>query len=246
MYPRSVIDPVDSLIAAPVVPPMTVGYARRHIRSLTATEDGLIATWIQAAAQYFEGMTGRQIITATRESWMDAFPGYLGIGPADIIPLGAFWPQWGTTTRIELPRPPLQSVISVTYVDGTGVVQTVDDGGSPATPTYLVKAPQGPYARRGWIEPKVGTSWPLARYEGGAVRIQYICGYGDTVETVPALVTGILCYLVAHYDQHREAVHESRWAIEVPYGVQAMIEEFKYSAMPSHVARTGLWPAVWA
>jgi len=223
-----VIDTVDTLITAPVQPPMTVDHARRHIRAISREDDVLIATWIQAAAQYFEAQTGRQIITATRELWMDAFPCQF---------YGGQW--WGgpsaTRQRIELPHPPLQSVVSVKYIDSTGTEQSYSDGGSPDAPFYQAKAPQGPYARRGYVEPIYGNTWPVARCEGGAVRIQYVSGYGDTPDDVPELVTGILCYLVAHFDTVRAAVHEVRRGqmLELPYGVRAMMDEFKYSAYPT-------------
>lgn len=219
-----VISMVDSLVTPPAVPPMTVAYAKKHIKSISTAEDLLIASWIQAAGSYFEEQTGRQIITATREVWLDGFPTYV-------------WPGGG---RIELPHPPLQSVVSVRYVDGSGSLLNFDDGASPAVQSYSVKAPQGPYAARGWLEPNYGGMWPTPRAESGSVRIQYTCGYGDSVEDVPELITAILCFLVAHFDQFRSAVHEAqRGSIEeLPFGVRIMMDGFKYSALPTMVLRS--------
>lgn len=233
-----VIDLVDTLITEPAVPPMTVAYAKKHIKSLSAAEDVLIATWILAAAQYFEEQTGRQIITATWEAWMDEFP--LDVG--SVYPYGL-----SKYRRIELPHPPLQDVVSVSYINGDGTLVTYSDGGSPDAPLYAVKAPQGPYAARGWIEPISGNIWPIARPESGAVRIQYHCGYGDDDTFVPPLVTGILCYLVAHFDQFRSAVHEARrgQVLELPYGVQMMLSGFKYSALPGTRPRAGYYGGRW-
>lgn len=224
----SVISTMDSLITGPAVPPMTVDHARRHIKALTVSDDVLIAGWIQAAASYFEEQTGRQIITATRELWIDSFP-YGG--------------------RIELPHPPLQSVLSVLYVSSDGTLVSFGDGGSPDVPSYAVKAPQGPYAARGWIEPNYGLSYPIARTESGAVRIQYTCGYGDTEADVPDLVTAVLCWMIGHFDRFRLAVeHQTHGTLaEIPFGVQMMMDGFKYSALPSqqlrglYVPATGTW-----
>ena len=132
----------DSLIStvaggSPPVQALTLAYAKLHIRSLGTTDDALISVYIDAAASYFESQTGRQLLTATREVWLDAFP-YLGSN--------------GGNARIELPHPPLQGVVSVAYVDGNGVVQTL--GGSPTV--LKVTAPAGPYAARGWVEPLSG------------------------------------------------------------------------------------------
>lgn len=225
---HGVIDLVDTVVTAPAQPPLTVEYARRHLRALGHSDDLLVATWILAAAQYFEEQTGRQIITATREVWLDAFPcrpqtdGYQPV-------------------RIELPRPPLQTVVSVRYIDGTGDLVSFSDGGSPDLPLFKVNAPAGPHAVRGWLEPVYGAAWPLARGESGAVRIQYTAGYGDDMAAVPELIRGILCYLVTHFDQFRGAVHEARrgQVLELPYGVQAMLDGFKYSAQSSIVLRRG-------
>jgi len=199
---------------------MTVDYAKRHIKAISNSEDLLVATWIEAARSYFEEQTGRQIITATWEAWLDGCPDCRG--------------------RIELPKPPLQEVLSLQYVDASGNLVSFDDGGSPVTLSYQVKAPAGEYAGRGWIEPVYNLQWPTSRAESGAVRIQYRAGYGDSENEVPACITGILAFLIGQQDQFRSAVHEEeRGAIsEVPFGVRMMLDGFKYSALPTTQMRT--------
>ena len=128
-----VIEITDTLITAPTVPAMTVAYAKKHIKALTGAEDDLILSWIKGATDDLEQQTGRQFITATREARVDIFPLCRG--------------------RIELPKPPLQEVLSVTYIASDGTETLFDDAASPATVQYAVTAPQGPYAVRGWIEP---------------------------------------------------------------------------------------------
>lgn len=224
----------DSLITAGQ-PALTLAYAKLHIRALGNADDTLIAVYINAATSYFEEQTGRQLITATREYWLDAFP-FLGSS--------------GRDARIELPHPPLQSVVSVKYIDSTGTLQSFT-GGSPLAPLYRASTPAGEYAHRGYVEPLAGGTWPIARDETGSVRIQYTCGYGSTPDDVPELARGILCYLVGHFDTFRTAVHEARrgQVLELPYGVQAMIEGFKYSALPSQELYTyqqQAWPHAWS
>jgi uncharacterized phiE125 gp8 family phage protein len=220
----------DSLIStvaggSPLVQALDLAYVKLHIRALGDADDALLRVYIDAAAAYFEGQSGRQLLTATREMWLDAFP-FLGAS--------------GIAARIELPHPPLQHVVSVAYVDGAGVVQTL--GGSPAV--VHASAPAGPYATRGSVEPIAGGSWPIARVETGAVRIRYTCGYGDTAAAIPPLVRQILCYLVGHFDTFRSAVHEARkgQVLELPYGVQALLDGFKYTALSSQVLRTQALP----
>jgi len=214
----------DSLISTEGSGALTVEYAKQHIKVVDNAEDVLIATYIDAAASYFEEQTGRQLTTATREVWLDAFP-FIGSSGGD--------------ARIELPHPPLQSVVSVKYIDSSGVLQSFV-GGSPSANLYRISAPAGPYAARGWVEPAYGGVWPTARAETGAVRIQYTCGYGAA--NIPPLVQGILCFLVGHFEQFRSAVTEASngQILTLPYGVQMMMDGFKYSAIPSQVLRTGL------
>lgn len=220
----------DTLIStvaggSPAVQALTLAYAKLHIRALGSADDTLISVFIDAAASYFEEQTGRQLLTAVREVWLDAFP-FVGAS--------------GVDARIELPHPPLQSVTSVSYVDSDGVSQSFV-GGSPSTALFTYSAPVGDYARRGWIEPLSGGVWPIARAQTGTVRIRYVCGYGSSAAAIPPLVKGILGFLVGHFDTNRSAVQNlqrGESVLELPYGVRAMMDGFKYSALSSQVLRT--------
>lgn len=209
--------------ASPAVMPLTLTYAKQHIRALGTTDDTLTTIRILAAAQYFEEQTGRQLLTATREAWLDAFP---------------FVGQSGANARIELPKPPLQSVVSVKYIDSSGTLQSFQ-GGSPIANLFTTVKPAGPYAARGWVEPLYGGTWPQARAQTGAVRIQYTCGYGDTAAAIPELVKGVLCYLVGVFDQFPVPVQPGGLE-DMPFGIRVMLEGFKYSALPSQLLRTYL------
>src|SRR5678816_268748 len=215
----------DTLISQIAGSALTLAYAQDHIRALGNTDANLITVWIDAAASYFEEQTGRQLLTATREVWLDAFP---------------FVGATGAAARIELPHPPLKSVVSITYLDGDGVLQTLTDGASPATNLFNVSMPSGDYCRRGWVEPLYGSSWPTPMAQTGAVRIRYTCGYGDST-AIPALIQGILCFLIGHFDTNRSAVQSTSRGesiLELPLGVKAMMDGYKYSALPSQILRT--------
>lgn len=226
---RRLIQTYDSLITAPAVPPVTVEYARRHIKALSISDDVMIRTWIEAAAQYFRSQTGREIINATYEYWLDEFPTLYSEAQVG-----------GAPFRIQLPHPPLQEVVSVLYKDSNGDFVSYDDGASPATALYSVFNPQGTFAERGWIEPNYGQTWPTTQAQSGAVRIQYVAGYGSSVENVPELITGIICYMVEHYDRNRGAVaDQSKGSLfKVPLGVVSALDEFRYSALPTRRPRT--------
>lgn len=205
---------------------LTLDYAKKHIRALGDVDDDLTLVRINAAASYFEEQTGRQLITATREAWLDGFP-FVGLT--------------GWDAGIELPRPPLRSIVDVLYVNENGDTVSFNDGASPATNYFTMWAPAGDYCQRGWVLPNYGVTWPTARLQRGAVRIRYTCGYGDTASDIPPLVRGILCYLVAHFDTFPSATRDGS-VTTVPLGAQAMMDGFKYSALPSQVLRPYGWP----
>lgn len=231
--PNRVIAITDSLVEPPA-PAVTVEYARRHLRSLGTSEDVLIAGWIAAATSYFQEQTGRQVMRATREAWLDAFPGQAGAAAPD--------------RRIALPFPPLVAVLAVEYVDASGAVLSHAEG-SPEVPLYSVRAPQGDYAAPGTVEPLAGGSWPTTGASSDAVRIRYTCGYAEVPDDVPDLIKAIILFLVAHFDQHRGAVHAGGGVTELPYGVKAMLDGFKYSSLTDVVLYRGDSPfggAAWA
>ncbi len=88
------------LITPPAMEPVTLAEAKLHARIDHDLEDGLLATFIAAARQHGEQLTGRQFVEAAYELSLDGFP--CGDDP------------------IELPKPPLQAVESISFVDRDG------------------------------------------------------------------------------------------------------------------------------
>lgn len=215
-----VIRTSESVITPSSVSPVDIDYVKKHLKSIGSADDVLIASWILASAAYFEEQTGRQLMTTVREYWLDEFP--------------------STNQKIEIPRPPLRSVQSVEYVDANGDVLSFTDGGSPEGLAYDVKAPAGPYARPGWVVPKYGGVWPVARFEPGTVRIQFTAGYGDSADDLPDLVKAALLLLVGQFDQFRSETHMAeRGALaRLPLGLDLMMDGFKSSALITTVLRS--------
>lgn len=91
-----------SLTTAPAVEPLSLTEAKNHARVDIGDDDDLLTDEIQAAREWVETYTRRQLITAT---WTLHLSG------------------WSNTIR--LPRPPLQSVESIKYRDVDGVEQTL-------------------------------------------------------------------------------------------------------------------------
>ena len=131
---------------------------------------------VPAAEAWVEALTNRQLITATWTLKLDRFPAF------DIV----------------LPKPPLQSVTSVKYVDQDGTQQTWADT------NYSVDAPAGPYALRGRIVPGYSIIYPITRAIPDAVEIEFIAGYGDAYSDVPGLIRSALLVMVGELFERRE------------------------------------------
>lgn len=206
----------DSLIVPPRLEPLDLEEVKKQRRFSSTSLDTLFDLWIAAARQHMEEQTGRQLITATWETRLDAFPSH-GV--------------------IELPHPPLQAISSVICDKGDGTSTTLD------VSTYTVIAPAGPYARRGRIVLASGSTWPTVTDGQGAIRIRYTAGYGDTPGSVSELIRYALMMLVGHFHKFGEEVSEARANIlQLPIGAKSVMEALKWSALPTiPLTRTG-WP----
>ena len=86
---------------------MTLAEAKAHSRVDIPDDDALIASLILAAREWVEGQTHRALLTQTWDCKFDE------------------WTMEGSDYVLRLPLAPLQSVTSVTYIDGDGVSQTL-------------------------------------------------------------------------------------------------------------------------
>lgn len=82
--------------------PVTLEEVKSHCRIDGEDEDSTLLAYIAAATHQAELICDRQLMTATYELRLDAFP--------DVI---------------RLPKPPCQSVTSIAYVDSAGTTQTL-------------------------------------------------------------------------------------------------------------------------
>jgi uncharacterized phiE125 gp8 family phage protein len=158
-----------NLITAPSVEPVTLQQTKDHLRVDSADDDALIDNLILSARQWAESLTRRALITQTWDFFLDVFPAV-----------------------IEVPRPPLQSVTSVKYLDTDGVQQTLDSA------LYDVDTNVEP----GAIRPAWSCDWPSVRDVANAIEVRFVAGYGDAAQDLPApIVSAILLHVQAHYDR---------------------------------------------
>src|SRR5690606_20838877 len=153
-------------VAPPAEEPVMLEEAKLHLRVDTTDEDTLISSLIVSAREHVEAFQLRALVTQTWRLSLDEFP---------------------AGRVIRLPRPPLQSVTSITYIDPTGAQQTLDSS------VYDVDADSEP----GRVVLKADASWPEVADVPGAVQVEYAAGYGDAA-AVPEVVRQAMLLLIGH------------------------------------------------
>lgn len=184
------------VVTPPASEPVTLAEAKVHLRIDTSDEDTLVNGYIVAARQMCELESRRAFVTQTWDLSLEA------------------WPEEG---EIVLPRPPLQSVSSVTYVDSTGAPQTFASG------DYLVDVASEP----GRVILGYGKSWPSATLRPGpSIVVRFVAGYG-AAGAVPQMYKQAILLMVGHYFENREAVFAvpniSATPLPLPLAVQSLL-----------------------
>lgn len=172
----------------PAAEPITTAEAKSQAHVSTAADDTYIDTLIAASREQCEIEQGRSYITQTWVLRMDGFPAV-----------------------IELPRPPVQSVTSVAYVDTNGDSQTL------VADTDYQTSLNGVLPR---IMPAVDKEWPTVRERTfDAVTVTYVTGYGDAGSDVPGNVKLAVQILVAHWYRLREPVIDGAISAPIPWHI---------------------------
>lgn len=182
-----------SLYTAPATEPVSVTEAKAHLRVTYTDEDSLIADLIVAARRWFEEQTYRALVSQTWDLKLDEFP--TGDDP------------------IRVPRAPMVSVTSITYVDGDGVTQTWSSS------QYVVSATRQP----GLIRPAYGYEWPAdVRDQPDAINVRFVAGYGAAAD-VPGPIKAAIKLLIGQLYEFREQLTE-RPTQEIPAGAQRIMQ----------------------
>lgn len=187
------------LFAAPAVEPITVADLKLWARLNAGTgEDALLERIIRAARRQAESILQRPLITQTWDQVHDAFP--------------------DCDAPIKLERPPVQSIVSVTYLDADLATQTM------APTDYVLDRLASP---GGWLYPAQGVSWPGTAAVLNALTIRFVAGFGDAAVDVPEdIVQWIL--LVATY------MYENRSGVDFTGKQQELPARFKDGLLDDH------------
>lgn len=156
------------LITAPTTAPAWLNDISDHLRGVA--EDDLLAAYRDTAVSWVEDVTGLQMLTATYEGYLDKFE-----------------------THIRIPRPPLQSITSITYFDANNTEQRL------STDDYYLDNAEKATPARVYI-PEIPTTYNRPN----AVKITFVAGFGDSAD-VPERGKQIVRMLVADLYRNRES-----------------------------------------
>ena len=192
---------LTKIITPPDVEPISLVEAKKQLR--------LAITDADAAAYTAEDDNLAALIKAARElvevkTWRALITQTWDV-QLDCFPVG---------DSISFPLHDLQSVASVTYTDTDGSEATFTDF---VADTYS-----------NGIRLSSGYSWPPV-LDGSRIYIRYICGYGDTAETVPQSIKRAMLLIISHLHENTEevVVGSSVKAILLPMGVDILLSGYR-------------------
>lgn len=175
--------------------------------TVNTTADPGVSSLIQMSREWAEQETERAFLTQTWMLYLDSFP---------------WW-----RSPIQLPKPPLQSVVSVSYYDENNVLQLWDPS------NYIVLAPAGPTAQRAQIVPASGVSWPLlpsfalTQRRPDGVQVEFNCGW-TAPNLVPQAIKQAQKLMLGNLYRNREAGQIIRGSADVlPFGVDALLASYR-------------------
>lgn len=209
-----------NLVTPPAVEPVTLaelGSAARYV--VGSPDDSLLTGLIVSARQWCETYTDRVFISQTFDLVMDGFPfggGYFNRNVRACPSLGNWLPTHSGS--IELPRPPVQSIVSITYLDSAGLGHTLSPSiyrvlGGSESPTLLTT--------------QANQIFPVTFPQIGAATVRFTAGYGDTAASVPQGIKDAIKLLVASWYNDLTMVQEVG---EVPQGIKSILAPFVWGA----------------
>ena len=181
------------IITQPTSEPVTLDELKAYARIDGDDDDILLTGLIKTAREYVENATGRACITQTLEEIRGHFP----------------------IACMSLPRYPVQSIVSVKYLNIDGDEETLTNDLD-----YYLDLDSHPAA----LSP--ARYWPATAHRTNAVRVRYIAG-GEAADVPQAFKTAI-CGLAAFWYEQREPVVIGVSAMNVPYHVTRLINSIKY------------------
>ena len=180
----------------PAEQPITLSDARADRRIVDGVHDDALLRYIDQATDWAQQYTARTLITTTYQLALDYFP----VAGKSIV----------------LPRPPLQSVSSITYIDTAGASKNID----------LTKVYIDTFGRLGAITP-IDDHWPSTDRRPNAVIVEFIAGYGDDASSIPSAIQAAITLLVGDLFSNRENTQFGGAQSQMPFGVENLLQPYR-------------------
>lgn len=168
------------LVSPPAVEPLLLADLQDHLRVTDPAEDALISEWIVAARLYAERVLKRALITQTWRWRFASFPNK-----------HCSWRECWSHRFIEIPLAPVQSIVGITYLDESEIVQSFTEFNSDlnAEPALIFadEFPTGVADRP------------------DAVTVEFVAGYGTVGTDVPELIRSAIKLYVGDLFENRES-----------------------------------------
>ena len=188
------------MVTAPAEEPVTLEELTEFGRIPEDLEELFLESLITAARQHVESpLTGRALLTQTWDYTVDDFPAW----------------------EFCIPRPPLQSVTSITYKDSSGA--TVVLAGSH----YVVDTISTP----GRITPAYGDAWPSTRGDPNSVTVRFVAGWANP-SLVPQNLRHAIKVIAETMYEHREQFVVGETVNELPIVQRLVAEHRMYGVSP--------------
>lgn len=178
-------------VTAPTVEPVTAAELRLHSRIDDAEETSLLNRLIKTGRRWCEGFLSQVMVNTTFDLTLDEFPAF----------------------EIAVPRCPLVSVTSITYLDSAGTSTTF------AAASYIVDTKSKPSR----ITPAWGVAWPGTRGIINSVTVRFVAGYGAAATAVPDEWKQAVLLLAGHWYENREGSLVGTISKEIEFGVKSLL-----------------------
>lgn len=189
--------------------PIDLATARLHLRLDTEgsppshPDDSLVEALITVARESVENYTELTVAVNDFQLKLDEFP-------VDAINLGTW---------------PVNSIISITYIDGNGATQTLSPG------DYALDN----FSKPAQITLAYGKTWPQVRAQANAVTVAFEAGFnGDTSpiqnEMPKALKQAMLLTITDLYENRGAIVSKQNY--EIPVTAQYLMQPYRINMGP--------------
>ncbi len=199
------------LVTAPTQEPVSLAEARLHLRVDFNDDDALIMALIRSARLAAETITGRQLVTARWKYILDSFPGPSLMG----VPAGQPFTLPGHA--ILIPKAPVQTIVSIEYLDMNRTAQTM-----PAA-NYVADLACEP-AR---ITPVFGQIWPIPLPQIATVSVTFDAGYGNPADVPEGLKSWMLLRIGSLYQNREEVAAMARGKIDPLPFIDGLLDPYK-------------------